>query len=357
LYNLADDPGETKNLAAAESDRVTRMSAELNRAVRGLARGGVDKARSTTITAEQEQRLRSLGYVAGTGGSGELDDPGLPNPRTHIELYDRLQAAVAASGKELPQAFEDVTAITRLDPGNPFAFGTLASMAYRFGNLPDAAHAFRRTLELDPDRPGVRQNYGKLLRELGRQTDSERELRIAVEQAPDDDSRTRINLIETLVAAGKTSEANTLLTDILAKEPKNPEALGAKAHLLAAEGRIAEALPFFEAAAATPDPEPVIELAQAYLAAGDAAKARSAAARALGMRPGHPWAMALLGTALVREGQDNAGLEYLRKAIAAGPRRPAVWISLARGFEAAGQPTLAATCRRNAAALTAASMS
>jgi predicted Zn-dependent protease len=357
LYNLADDPGETKNLAAEESDRVKRMSDELQRAVRGLARGGADSARSTPITAEQEQRLRSLGYVAGSAGSGPLDDPRLPNPRTHIELYDRLQAAVVATGPELPRAFEAVTAITRLDPENPFAFGTLASMAYRFGNLPDAAQAFARTLELDPDRPGVRQNYGKLLRELGRYTESERELRIAVEQTTADDARTRINLIETLVADGKIAEAETLLTAILAKEPKNAEALGAKAHLLTAQGRVAEALPFFEAATATSDPEPVIELAQAYLAAGDVAHARAAALRAVQMRPGHPWAMAVLGTVLVREGQRAAGLDYLQKAMAAGPRRPAVWMSLARGFETAGQPAVAATCRRNAAALTAASLS
>ena len=42
--------------------------------------------------------------------------------------------------------------------------------------------AFARTLELDPDRPGIRQNYGKLLRELERYGESERELRIALAQ-------------------------------------------------------------------------------------------------------------------------------------------------------------------------------
>lgn len=355
LYNLSDDPGELKNLASVEGDRVKRMSDELQRAVQRLAPGGVDKTRAAPVTAEQEERLRSLGYVAGSGGSGALDDPRLPNPRTHIELYDRLQAATVASGSDLPKAFDTVAAITRLDPGNPFAFGTLASMAYRFGNLADAAHAFARTLELDPDRPGVRQNYGKLLRELGRDSDSERELRIALEQTTEDDSRTRINLVETLVATGKTAEAEKLLAAVLVKEPKNPEALGAKARLLAVEGRITEALPLFEAAAATPDPEPVIELAQAYLAAGDVAKARSAAEGAVRMRPGHPWAMAVLGTALVRDGQRAVGIEYLNRAMGAGPRRPAVWESVARGFDAAGQAALAANCRRNAAAITAAS--
>jgi Tfp pilus assembly protein PilF len=92
-----------------------------------------------------------------------------------------------------------VQEITRIDPDNPFAFGTLASMAYRFGSLPMAERAFERTLVLDPDRPGIRQNYGKLLRELGHLDASERELRIALAQTSDDDSRTRVNLAETLV--------------------------------------------------------------------------------------------------------------------------------------------------------------
>src|SRR5204863_8188970 len=102
---------------------------------------------------------------------------------------------------------EDVQEITRIDPANPFAFGTLASMAYRYGSLALAERAFARALELDPDRPGVRQNYGKLLRDLGRLDESEHELRVALAQTSDDDTRTRVNLAETLVASRKTSEA------------------------------------------------------------------------------------------------------------------------------------------------------
>ena len=142
-------------------------------------------------------------------------------------------------------------AITRIDPDNPFAFGTLASMAYRYGSLPMAERAFARTLVLDPDRPGIRQNYGKLLRELGRLDESERELRIALVQTTDDDTRTRVNLAETLVALKKTTEAETLLSAVLSREPKNPEALGAKGRLLLAQNRVPEALAALEQATAS----------------------------------------------------------------------------------------------------------
>jgi arylsulfatase A-like enzyme/Tfp pilus assembly protein PilF len=349
LYDLAGDPGELRNLAADEPDRVRRMTDDLRRGLQRLAPGG-DRAQPRAINAEQEERLRSLGYTAGSGGSGPLDDPSLPDPKTHVELYDRLQAATVARGTALVRAFDDVQRITKLDPQNPFAFGTLASMAYRHGSLAVAAQAFARALDLDPDRPGVRQNYGKLLRELDRYADSERELRLAAAQ-DDSDTRTRINLAETLIAAHKSAEASRLVDAVLAKEPSDPEALGAKGRLLAAQGRVKEALPYFEKATATSDPEPFIELARAYLNADEATKAREIAVDALRKSPGHPWAMAVLGAALIKDGQRDSGLEYLNRAAGIGPRRPVVWQSLAEGFDAAHEPARAAFCRRQAVAL------
>ena len=211
--------------------------------------------------------------------------------------------------------------------------------------------AFARTLELDPDRPGVRQNYGKLLRELEQYADSERELRIALEQTTADDARTRVNLAETLVAERKTEEADKLISDVLAREPRNEEALGAKGRFLIAQGRAREGLKYLEDATSASDPETFIEVAHGQLTAGDVVKARDAAAEALRRNPGHPWAMALLGHSLVLDGQRAAGMEYLQRAISARPRRPAVWKALAAALEAAGEAPLAADCRRTAAAI------
>ncbi len=186
---------------------------------------------------------------------------------------------------------------------------------------------------------------------LERYADSERELRLAVAQS-EDDAQTRINLAETLVAEHKQAEASQLLDAVLAKEPAHPEALGVKGRLLLAQGQAKEALPYFEKATATSDPEPFIELARAYLAAGDTGKARATALEALRRNPGHPWAMAVLGDALIRDGQRDAGLEQLHRALSVGPRRPVVWESLAEGFDAAHDVPRAAFCRKQAASLT-----
>ena len=243
LYDLAADPGELRNLAAEQPERVRRMLEDLRRGVQRMTPNG-DTAQAKAVNAEQEERLRSLGYTAGSGGAGGLDDLTLPDPRTHVELYDRLQAATVARGPDLTNAFAEVQRIAALDPDNPFAWGTLASMAYRHGSLVLAAQAFDRTLSLDPDRPGVRQNYGKLLRELERYPESERELRLALAQS-DDDERTRINLAATLVEEKKYDEASRLLDPVLARQPDHPEAAGVKGRLLVGEGRVRDAIPYF----------------------------------------------------------------------------------------------------------------
>ena len=248
LYNLADDPAERRNLASTEPDRVRRMTDDLQRGLQRLAPGG-DRAQPRAVSAEQEERLRSLGYTAGSGGSGPLDDPSLPDPRTHVELYDRLQAATVATGPALARAFDDVQAITRLDPDNPFAFGTLASMAYRYGSLSIAARSFARALELDPDRPGVRQNYGKLLRELNAIQIQSANCGSLSRRAKTTRGRASASPIRWLPNA-KTARPRLWSTRCWRRSRRDPEALGVKGRLLAAQGRINDALPYFEKSAA-----------------------------------------------------------------------------------------------------------
>ena len=172
-----------------------------------------------------------------------------------------------------------------------------------------------------------------------------------MEQTTEDDAGTRASLAETLIAAGKSEDAERILKDALEKSPNHMEALAAKGRLLVATGRAAEAIVYLEKAAAGPDPEPWVELARAYLSLGDTTKVRAAAAEALRRSPGHPWALAVTGHALIIEGSQEEGLKVLARALAARPRRPDAWLSLAAAFEKAGDPRQAAACRREAAAI------
>lgn len=105
------------------------------------------------------------------------------------------------------------------------------------------------------------------------------------------------------------------------------------------------------AAAETGDPDSRIELARVWLRRGDYGRAREAVGAVLTNNPGHPWALAVLGQALVLQGQREEGLATLRRAEAAHPLRPEAWLTLAEGFDAAKDPAAAARCRQAAQAL------
>jgi arylsulfatase A-like enzyme/Tfp pilus assembly protein PilF len=348
LYDLAADPGEAKDLAAREPERVRRLQAMLQAALGAMAPSG-DAARAVALSAQQEERLRSLGYAGGgTGGQGALDDPGLPDPRERVALYESLQRLLGADGARLAPAALEASRFAAADPKNPFAHFAAASLLRRAGRFAEAGRAYARSLELDPDRPAIRQMYGRLLRELDLIAESERELRIAVEQATASDSVTRVSLAETLILAGKLDEAERLLEQVLGRDPNQLDAIGARGKLLLARGRPREALPLLERATAIPEPERWLDVGQAQLVAGDAGQAARAARQALKLSPSHAWALALAGHALVLQGERRGGLAVLEEALAIGPRRPAAWGALADGFAAAGRDEQAALCRRRA---------
>jgi len=350
LFDLADDPGETRDRAAEQAPRVARMRAALHAAVLKMAPGG-DRAHTASISPEQEATLKSLGYVGGTGGRGDLDQPGLPDPRDRVQLYERLQVILRAQNIPFERAAAAAKEIAEADPGNPFAYSTVASLAYRAGRLSEAAHAFRRSLELDPERPALRQNYGKLLRDMDRLEESEKELRLALGQTDAQDERARSSLAETLIRLGKNDEAARLIAEALRIEPKDPETLAAQGRLFAAQGRLEDAAASLGAAAERGDADSRIELARLYVRLRDYERARSEIGTVLTKTPGHPWALAVLGQALVLQGQRDEGLTVLRRAEAARPRRPEAWLSLAEGFEAAKDPSAASRCRHAAQAL------
>jgi choline-sulfatase len=348
LFNLSDDPHETSDLSAQQAPRVESMRAALQAAVARLAPGG-DVARAAAVTPDTEAMLRSLGYVGGSGGGGSLDEPGLPDPRDRVQFYERLQVFSRAQDVPFERAAQEIAEIAQQDPDNPFVYTTLARLAYRTGHLSEAATAFRHALELDAERPEIRQNYGKLLRDMDRLEDSEKELRLALSQGDAKDVQVRSSLAETLARLGKTDEALRLVDEALRIEPGNTGALAARGRVLAAQGRLDEAAKSLEAAGVFPDAR--IELARVELRRGDLDRAHAPLEAVLHDNPSHPWALAVLGQLRVLEGNREEGLALLRRAEAAQPKRPEAWLSLAEGFDAAKDPASAARCRQAARTL------
>jgi arylsulfatase A-like enzyme/Tfp pilus assembly protein PilF len=351
LFHLSEDPEEIHDRAAEEAARVDRMRAALRAALVKMAPQG-DRARDAVITPEKQAMLKSLGYVGGTGGGGDLDQKDLPDPRDRVHLYERLQVILRAQNIPLDRASAEAMAIAAEDSGNPFAYTTVASLAYRAGRLGEAARAYRHSLELDPGSPGVRQNYGKLLRDMDQLAESEKELRLALADSDAQDGRTRTSLADTLILLGKTDEATPLVAEALRIDSKDPEALAAQGRLFAAQGKLDEAVRSLSSAAgARVDDDVRIELARVYLRRHDYEQARKEADVVLKTTPVHPFALAVLGQTLVLEGHRDEGLAVLRRAESARPRRPQVWLALADAFDMAKDAASAERCRQAARAL------
>ncbi len=346
LFDLATDPAERDDLAAVRAPDTTRLRGALERALAAMAPGG-DRASPAALSATQAESLRALGYVAGGGGGGALDAPGLPDPRDRVATLERLRVLGGAAGEAAPAALAEALSLARSDADNPLVHELVVGLAVRTGQLALAAEALGRFVELVPERVEAREQLGSLLRSLGRLEEAERELRRAVAESPAGATGVRVALADTLIARGSLPEAEALLDGVLARERDSRAALLAQARLKQAQDRGGEALALLEAVAEAGgnDQEALLALAEAYAQAGRPRASLQVAERVLSVSPAHPWALGLAGHALAVEGRRAEALALLQDALRAGPRRSQVWSRLAAGFEAAGEPGLATRCR------------
>jgi Tfp pilus assembly protein PilF len=88
LYDLAADPGETRNLAAERPER----AAALDRLVEEQVEAGRPVAPSFSPDAEERAQLEALGYLQGGAGAGaSLGRVGGPDPKRELEAGGSIE--------------------------------------------------------------------------------------------------------------------------------------------------------------------------------------------------------------------------------------------------------------------------
>jgi tetratricopeptide (TPR) repeat protein/polysaccharide pyruvyl transferase WcaK-like protein len=164
--------------------------------------------------------------------------------------------------------------------------------------------------------------------------------------------RERLETARAFLRAGEPARAEPLLREVLARDPRHPEALHALARIALESGRDAEAVPLLEAAIArVPDAATLhADLAVALQNLGLNPRAESAARRALALEPRQLSALNTLGNALRALGRAEEALGPLREAARLGPDVALVHLNLASALLQAGRPDEAlAACERAAA--------
>jgi arylsulfatase A-like enzyme/Tfp pilus assembly protein PilF len=215
LYDLAHDPSEKTDLAAASPAKAEELRKALEQALLRLSAppGGPGPTRT-----DDRERLRSLGYVSfapAKPGAGAA-----PDPKDKIGLLKLIQEAQAHeyAGRfaEAERVYAQVVAEI---PDSPESYVDLALVQAR-------QNAFDRAV-------------ASLIRGLDRLPGSETLL---------------VRLGHTYLVSGKVREALETMDKVLAANPQNVDALTVGAGILDATGRKAEARTYYERALAV-EPE------------------------------------------------------------------------------------------------------
>ena len=147
LYDLAADPGETRNLLAGSPEQ-QRPARKLRRELAAM-RGALEIQPAEAADPELASALESLGYLSGSGSSGK----GTLDPKDGVLLLaERESALELVRRKSWKPALAKLTELVRRSPGNVMFLMDLAKaqLASRDG---DAALAtFRRAVEANPRR-------------------------------------------------------------------------------------------------------------------------------------------------------------------------------------------------------------
>lgn len=301
VFDIATDPGETRDVQARDADRSRELRATMQATFDDHASAGAFDA-ERSLSPEDEQKLRALGYIG-----NEPDDPRHfgRHPRDMLQvLFGYVQVANHVRAGRLEEALRMLDALERLDPdglglhehrgmvyqdmglrGDPAAYALAIESfkralaindrrediwmdlgeAYRArGEFAEAVACYERSMAIATPSDDVRVNYAGLLANAGRLDEGIAGLETFLEQKPRD-ARGRL-MLATLLAAAQRNDAALAAFDrtVAVAGPEAPERLAAHkmASVLCRQlGRTDEALRHLEAAAALDPGDPEIRAA------------------------------------------------------------------------------------------------
>ena len=282
LYDVTVDAGETSNLYASRRAEARDVEARLDRVTTGAA-----SPAPATVDAAAAARLRSLGYVVGSGHNPSHTYTPADDPKRLAHLNQALDdASTMWSRGDGARAIETLQAVIREKPDLTVAYDRLAFMLRGSGRIGDAVAVLDDAARAGhADRPLLR-SLGSMLRDAG-------------------DLRRSAAILEPLVRED--------VSDL-----ESSDALG-QTYARMGRGRQAEAM-FRRVLAASPNGAATWNnLGALYLTENRAADAIEALLRAVTINPELATAYNGLGVAYARQGQMDRAVEQWRKALALRP--------------------------------------
>jgi choline-sulfatase len=314
LYDLAADPGETRNL-------VTTREADAKRLRRGLEALQATERAALPAADDPEvaEKLRALGYVSApppAAASGPRLDP-----KDALPAWRLFEEAVWADARgEHARAAQALRDLVRREPGNPAFVQALAAALRASGQAAQAAEALGGLEAIAPSDPVAWHERALALDAAGDLEEAMRSERRAIALDPSL-PEPHNHLGSLLVRRGRAAEALDEFTRATSLDANNAGAWTNRANALRALGRREEAATAYQSAArvAPRDPGPVNGLGVLAVERGDVDRASALFREALEIDPDYHEARLNLAVAEVRRGKPDAARSALTELLRRGP--------------------------------------
>ena len=219
LYDLAQDPGETKNIYRGFSRRAEDLRLRMEDLVKNEG-GAVPERRS--LDPETLQRLAALGYV---GNVIDVDPNAvLPDPKQKLPLFAMMNTAKRLAQEEdrVEDAVAKMREVIRGDPKIMDAHLTLGNWLMRLRRPDEAIAAYREAVALKPDDDIALGNLAGVLTARGKVQDALEALevfRTALKVNPKN-PQSWYQLATLYLDLGRLDEARSSFSDALTANPK-----------------------------------------------------------------------------------------------------------------------------------------
>ena len=306
LYDLDNDPHEERSLTSAQPATAAAMAARMD-AIRSNITW---PQREAAISDEARERLRALGYVAGSTTSLPS---GAPNPAPHIAAWNDFESALAALNAKQPDAVARIAGLARENPDAPIFQTTYARALKDQGRPLDALEVYRRSARRWPTDPLLLHDLAVAARESAARSPAG-------------------------AAAALQREAEDAERAALALSPATPMAHNGLGLLAVDQGRAADAAREFEQAAQA-DPNNSSywsNLGNVKRMLQDASAAERAYRTALDIDPARADAANGLGVLLVEARRAPAAVPWFERALAASPDFVEARLNLGIALQEAG---------------------
>jgi choline-sulfatase len=352
LYDVDDDPGQIRNLAAQNPAELAKLDARLETLV-----GSTDPLASRSpIDSSTAANLRALGYLGAGAEISPAEPNSLPDAKDNgplllgaargSELADqgRLDEALALfrrtlalnprsshvrlkiaetlySLKRFDEAFAAFKELSQGPADNEHYHLGMALCRLEQGRSVEALAVARQGLQAFPTSPRLLERIGAILLELGRPLEAEEALRQAIRYAPGQ-LTSRLLLARSLERQARLREAARALREVVDRSPDSSEAREAGSWLA--------------------------DLGATLLAAGGLEDSRASYSAALAAGVSTEAVYLNLGLVCHRLNRRAEALATLQKGVQALPESAAIRYRLGRLLEEEGQARRAAAEYRRA---------